>query len=128
MLRIRASEKRSLEDAEREAFIQHVYDILAKAWHAAVVDFGEDNVKGVLRAWLPLLLEAGIATEKLVAKAMNVFFAMVVDFDVDPLSVEWVRTTIDDPEMTGLAKVYSLEVRLFRIYEDGPRAREASNG
>jgi len=128
MLRIRASEKQSLEEAEREAFVQHVYAILRDTWVSEVAARGEDNVKGMLRAWMPILMNARISTEKLIAKTMNVFFAMVADFEADPLAVEWVQQILDDPDDTGLAKVYRLEVRLFRIYEDAPTEAGANHG
>jgi len=62
MLRIRASEKQSLEEAEREAFVQQIYAILRDTWVSEVATRGEDNVKGLLRSWMPILINARIST------------------------------------------------------------------
>ena len=118
MLRIRPSEKRGLEGAAREEFVEHMLDILRDAWSAEVAKRTEDGVKELLRAWMTVLSEGGVLTETPLAKALNVFFSVLVDFDEDPAIAPWIRTILTDASGTELSKAASLEGQLFRRYAD----------
>lgn len=118
MLRIRATEKRALERADRSDYVEHVLTILRQSWKAEIDERSEPAVRALLDGWVDALRPLGVETEKPLAKALHVFFATLVDFSEDALHTPWAQAILNDPGGTETSKAAALEVTLFRRYEE----------
>lgn len=119
MLRIRTAEKQALEVDQREAYFDRVLRILAESWPKEVATLGP-SVKDLLRSWTNVLASHGVETEKPLAQALNVFFAVLVDFGEDPITCSMVTAALGPPPPaqggSESSKAYRLEAALFERY------------
>ena len=122
MLRIRAAEKQAFAAVERDRFLERVYEVLRIHWVDVIASREEAAVKAMLGGWLGPLLEADIRSETLVARAMNVLFAVRCDFDEDPLHVPRVKELVLDPsaaaDNSAERRVELFEEWLFNRYDE----------